>query len=381
MIDPNEITTVRVGQLATAPFTLESIIPHEVANVLKKGTAQELSTFIASIIGSSDAVGFYPITVTDGGQLPNVPETAKFILVGKGTYLNVNGFSEIVCTKELNVLISVEEHWELSLEIPIEVDPLEIRISQSIRQDVTDYAPSENAIFNALNQYLTSVGSFHYADLATQTTPIATVANTPIKLTNDSDGASTNLSNAPYGITTCWNSITNQFDFTELSVGDCISLSTDINIDLVGTNTSYRLFMKVAIGSASEKEINLHNGERKSTDEFPEDTYIGFDIENEDFRDYPAELWITTDAVASIKINEWFLKIIRTNINVVKVKENYIHDFTSTVGQQTFTIPENYTLGSVFLNRTFLVQSEYTFSGGILTILETLETGTIISTR
>lgn len=236
-------------------------------------------------------------------------------------------------------------------------------------------------ILNRPDAFFNSIGSFHYADLATQTTPIATVANTPIKVTNDGAGAFTNLSNAPYGVDTVWVSTTNQFDFSSLSIGDCVSLRTDLNIDLVGTNTSYRLFMKMAIGSGNEWELNLHNGERKSTTAFPETTYIGFDIENEDTRDFPAEIWIETDAGSAIKVNGWFLKIVRANINVVKVKESYIHDFTSLENQQTFVIPNNYTLGAVFLNRTFLIQSEYTFSGGILTILETLETGTIISTR
>lgn len=59
----------------------------------------------------------------------------------------------------------------------------------------------------------------------------------------------------------------------------------------------------------------------------------------------------------------------------------YIHDFLSAASQQDFTIPSGFTINSVFLNRTFLVQSEYTFTSNILTIIETLETGTIISTR
>ena len=62
-------------------------------------------------------------------------------------------------------------------------------------------------------------------------------------------------------------------------------------------------------------------------------------------------------------------------------RKNYIHDFTSGANQQEFTIPSEFSLGAVFLNRTFLILSEYTFTDNILTILETLETGTIISTR
>ena len=72
-------------------------------------------------------------------------------------------------------------------------------------------------------------------------------------------------------------------------------------------------------------------------------------------------------------INELFEKL-----NSIKP---YINDFVSEPSQQEFEIPTGYIVNSVFLNRTFLIQSEYTFVDNILTIIETLETGTIISTR
>ena len=37
---------------------------------------------------------------------------------------------------------------------------------------------------------------------------------------------------------------------------------------------------------------------------------------------------------------------------------NYIDDFTSIAGQQTFEIPEGYKIETVLLNRTFLIKSE-----------------------
>lgn len=60
---------------------------------------------------------------------------------------------------------------------------------------------------------------------------------------------------------------------------------------------------------------------------------------------------------------------------------SYINDLVSAPSQQEFQIPTGYTINSVFLNRTLLIESEYTFTSNILTIIETLETGTIISTR
>ena len=119
-INPNEITTVRVDQLASASLDLAKLIPiAEVNGELKQSTIQALSDFIANVIGATGGVGFLPISVTDGQQLPSVPENPSFFLAGKGTYLNINGFPNIVCTDELNAIMSLSDHWELAVGIPI----------------------------------------------------------------------------------------------------------------------------------------------------------------------------------------------------------------------------------------------------------------------
>src|SRR5215204_6430 len=52
MIDPNLITTVRVGELPPSPFSLTDKIPHEVGTDLKSGTIDELIAFITPFIGA-----------------------------------------------------------------------------------------------------------------------------------------------------------------------------------------------------------------------------------------------------------------------------------------------------------------------------------------
>lgn len=51
-INPNDITTIRVGELPSSPFSLTDNIPHEVGVDLKKGTIQDLIDFISPFIGS-----------------------------------------------------------------------------------------------------------------------------------------------------------------------------------------------------------------------------------------------------------------------------------------------------------------------------------------
>jgi len=51
-IDPNLITTVSVGELPSAAFSLTDNIPHEVGSDLKKGTIEDLITFISPFVGA-----------------------------------------------------------------------------------------------------------------------------------------------------------------------------------------------------------------------------------------------------------------------------------------------------------------------------------------
>ena len=147
MIDPLEISTIRVGQLASAPISLTDKIPHEVGSDLRRATIEELSIFIATYVGTVGGVGFRPVTVTDGQTLPTTTQK-EWILVGKGTFYNVNGGTTIVTTEELNAIMSDGSTWSLGVEIPIVAEL--IGIVQTIRESFTTTAPSEDTVFKAL---------------------------------------------------------------------------------------------------------------------------------------------------------------------------------------------------------------------------------------
>lgn len=155
----SDFNTVRVGQLPEEIFNLTDNIPHEVGTDLKRGTLQNLATFIASVIEVSSGSGYLPISVTDGQQLPNVPTDSSFFLCGKGTFLNINGYPNIVCTEELNVIMSLSDRWQLAVEIPVKTDPLDAMISQTVLDGVLNYSPSENAVFDFAEQKMQKISS------------------------------------------------------------------------------------------------------------------------------------------------------------------------------------------------------------------------------
>ena len=147
MIDPNNVTTIRVGELPTEVFSLTDMIPHEVGTDLKKGSLNDLAIFISAFIGSSEGVGFRAVSVTDGQTLPTTTKE-EFILVGKGTYYNVVGGSTLILTEELNAIVSNGSYWFIGVEIPINFEFT--GITQEIREGFLDTTPSEDALFKAL---------------------------------------------------------------------------------------------------------------------------------------------------------------------------------------------------------------------------------------
>jgi len=174
MIDPLLISTIRVGQLVEAPFALTNNIPHEIGTDLKRGSVQDLANFVAGVIGTTGSLAFLPIAVVDGQTLPNTT-TNEWFLAGKGTFHQSGGYPDIICTEELNAIVGNGTNWTLAVEIPIVVDPPASRISQTVTAGVTNYSPSENAVYLALQGHLTGMQSIRIAG-AGQTYTIPTGA-------------------------------------------------------------------------------------------------------------------------------------------------------------------------------------------------------------
>lgn len=154
-IDPNIVSTIRVGELPPAPFELNDNMPHEIGDTLFRGTVQQLAEFIGDYLGTASSLAFNPTTVADGGTLPNTSSN-EWMLVGKGTFHNVGGQPDIVTTEELNAITSNGSYWSLAVEIPINVEFA--GITQNIRSGYTTTTPSENAVFNALQDKLSNGG-------------------------------------------------------------------------------------------------------------------------------------------------------------------------------------------------------------------------------
>lgn len=138
-------------------------------------------------------------------------------------------------------------------------------------------------------QFLNSVGYFDYNDLITQTVPLAIVANVPKKLTNDTEGANTSTDQNPYGVSYVWDYATNQFNFSELEVGDTIDVRIHVQVTTTTSNQKVSMSAKFGIGSVSEFTNSIYENMFKSSGTHEVSFVAPFYMGSTYFTDYPAE--------------------------------------------------------------------------------------------
>lgn len=167
---------------------------------------------------------------------------------------------------------------------------------------------SINSIIDILDAKSHQIGFADYNDSATQTTPLSVIANTQTDITNDGLGAYSNTAYLPSGVTKLWDTTTQLFDFSELSLGDTLdirldlevtttSISQEVNIVLeLGTNTTpYEvLFTTSTFKTTGSNRINRYNG-----------IYIG----NTDTINGGGKFKILSDDDCTVKVNGWYIRV------------------------------------------------------------------------
>lgn len=170
-------------------------------------------------------------------------------------------------------------------------------------------------------QFVSAVGSFYYADLATQTTPLAYTTG-DLQLENDIAGAKTFLSQPPYGITSVWNESTNTLDFSQLSIGDEVSLRVDLIITTSGANQKSDIKLLLGEGTADEETFIVGSFHTKTAGATSMSAEIHFDIRNENQRTTGAKLLFASDASANIEVTGFHPYIVRKSVNIVDISDD-----------------------------------------------------------
>lgn len=143
-----------------------------------------------------------------------------------------------------------------------------------------------------------------YNDLTTATTPIAYTTGSPLKLTNDWAWPQTLTTYKPIWVVQFWNTTTNQFDFTDLSLWDEVTIRISLDVTTSAVNQEFRLYLSMAIWGWA---YTLSDWIRafKTAWTYPVWFAIPLYMWNTDTITLPAELMFSSDANATIKVN-WF---------------------------------------------------------------------------
>lgn len=249
-------------------------------------------------------------------------------ITGKG--LSENDFTDANKTK----LDGIEEGAEVNVQADWgETDPL-----------------ADSFIQNKPPNLYSAVGYFHYADLATQTTPISITADTDTLLTNDTLGDRTFKDQAPYGISDVW--YPSAFDFSQLSVGDTLDLRVDLLLTTTSANQKYKVFLRFAEGFAEEFDLEVCIGQIKTaTTDQQIIGEVGFSIDLPRYLSTVQDIYIISDDTASVKVNGWYIRVLRKSVNIVDFNSdplkqdivNVISSNTTAVNNQKYNIVANAT--------------------------------------
>ena len=152
------------------------------------------------------------------------------------------------------------------------------------------------------------IGFLDYNDLATTTTPLSVTGGGTVKLTNDGLGTFTNKLYPPDGVTDLWDTTTQLFDFTELSLGAVVHERLDISITTTGANAEVTGEIELGIGNFPYT-LNIFRQYFKNAGTY--NITIGNFIYMGDNNTLTGggEFKVTSSNAASIVVNGWALAV------------------------------------------------------------------------
>lgn len=154
-------------------------------------------------------------------------------------------------------------------------------------------------------------GFVDYNDLATATTPIAVLGNgSDFQITNDTLGPFTNTAYLPDGVTSIWNSVTNQFDFSQLALGDMIDIRLELIPDIAGQNSEIEVDLQLGIGG-NPYSIAFSRSSFKTSGVKGIDRFNGIYMGDSNTLNNPAQLVVRSDTALNLQVAGWYCKIIR----------------------------------------------------------------------
>ena len=172
--------------------------------------------------------------------------------------------------------------------------------SSGVVKDLTDSAaPADNC----------RIGSFDYNDFATAGTPITCTADVPTILTNDGAGGFTNKTHAPVGVTDVYDEV-NNFDWSQLKLGDMVDIRLDISVVTASVNTTVHVELNLGTGGGAYAIPFVSGIDFKDADTHAVNVYNGIYLGDANTLDNGGQFTITCDKNSTVTVNGWYCKVL-----------------------------------------------------------------------
>lgn len=150
-------------------------------------------------------------------------------------------------------------------------------------------------------------GYADYSDSATLSSPISVAASAGyVTMTNDGLGSFTNTTQLPEGVTGLYDTSTNKFDWSDLSIGDQVLVRIDFDVIVATNNTEISVDMFLGSGAgAYTLNIAQMNYKTAATYKLSRDLWIY--MGNQDTIDNGGYIKMDTDTDLTVKVNGWFV--------------------------------------------------------------------------
>lgn len=154
-------------------------------------------------------------------------------------------------------------------------------------------------------------GFVDYNDSTTPLTPlVVTGGGGDIVLTNDQLGPFTQEGFLPSGVTSIWDPINNQFDFSQLKLGDTIEIRLEVFPTTVSPNSTLEIDLILGIGG-NEYPLTYVNNTYKDAGPQKIDRFSGGYMGDNNTLLNPAEFRVRCDGDATVIVSGWYVKITR----------------------------------------------------------------------
>lgn len=154
-------------------------------------------------------------------------------------------------------------------------------------------------------------GIFDYRDQATSTTPISVSANTSTIITNDGAATDTYKKLPDTGVTDLYNTSTNRFEFSDLTVGDMIDIRLDLEITTTVNNQVFSIDLELGQGGTVYTVPFIVDQEKKTSGATSVIRYNGIYMKDANTINNTGQFKIISPDALTVEVHGWYCKLMK----------------------------------------------------------------------